>query len=67
MNYAKQAFTLWTVRRKREHRSGPSLDRPLVEKPEKPKVTSSEKCIFSVLADRPGCTAEPSATVVSDI
>jgi hypothetical protein len=30
-------------------------------------VTGSVKCIFSVLVDRPGCTAEPSATTLSDI
>jgi hypothetical protein len=40
-NYAKLSFTLWTVRRRRKHRPGPSSDRPassadrsLVEKPE---------------------------------
>jgi hypothetical protein len=32
-----------------------------------PKVTGSVKCIFSVLADRLGCTAGPSATALSDI
>jgi hypothetical protein len=31
------------------------------------KVTGSEKCIFRVLMDRPGCTAGPSATALSDI
>jgi hypothetical protein len=37
-------------------------------KPEKtPKVTGSVKFIFSVLADRPGCTIGPSATILSDI
>jgi hypothetical protein len=73
-NNAKHTFTLRTVRRRREHRPGPSSDhpasgayRPLVEKLENPKVTGSVKCIFSVLADRPGCTAEPSTTAVSNI
>jgi hypothetical protein len=32
-----------------------------------PKVTGSVKCIFSVLADRPGCTTGPSTTAVPDI
>jgi hypothetical protein len=32
-----------------------------------PKVTGSVKCIFSVLADRPGCTARLSTTALSDI
>jgi hypothetical protein len=32
-----------------------------------PKVTGSVKCIFSILADRPGCTAAPSATALADI
>jgi hypothetical protein len=45
---------------------GPS-DLRHVEKPENPKVMGSVKCIFSVLADRPGCTAGPSVTVLSDI
>jgi hypothetical protein len=30
-------------------------------------VTGSVKCIFSVLADHPGCTIGPSATALSDI
>jgi hypothetical protein len=73
-NYAKLTFTLWTVRRRREHRLGPSSDRlalgadsPLVEKLENPKVTGSVKRIFSVLADHPGCTTGRSATTLSDI
>jgi hypothetical protein len=60
-NYAKHAFTLRIVRRRREHRPVPSSDRPtsgtdrsIVEKPENPKVMGSVKCIFSVLADHPG-------------
>jgi hypothetical protein len=32
-----------------------------------PKVTGSVKCIFSVLADHPGCTTGPSAIALSDI
>jgi hypothetical protein len=32
-----------------------------------PKVTGSVKCIFSVVADRPGCTVELSVTTLSDI
>jgi hypothetical protein len=32
-----------------------------------PKATGSVKCIFSVLADRPGCTTGLSATSLSDI
>jgi hypothetical protein len=32
-----------------------------------PKVSGSVKCIFSVLADRPGCTTRPSATALSNI
>jgi hypothetical protein len=31
------------------------------------KVTASVKCIFSVLADRPGCTVGSSVTALSDI
>jgi hypothetical protein len=31
------------------------------------KVMCSVKCIFSVLADRPGCTAGPSVAALSDI
>jgi hypothetical protein len=40
-NIAKHTFTLRTVRMRREHRPGPSSDRPLVENPENQKVTSS--------------------------
>jgi hypothetical protein len=52
-NYAKLAFTLWTVRRRREHRLGPSsdrpasgADRPLVEKTEKPEGDRFAKMHF---------------------
>jgi hypothetical protein len=71
---AKLAFTLQTVRRRREHRLGQSsdrpasgVDRPLVENPENPKVTSSVKYIFSILVDCPGCMTGPSATALFDI
>jgi hypothetical protein len=57
MNYAKLAFTLRIVRRRREHRPGPSsdrsasgADRPPIENQRNPKVTDSVKFIFSVLA-----------------
>jgi hypothetical protein len=52
-NYAKLAFTLWILRRRREHRLGPSsdrpasgADRPLVEKTEKPKGDRFAKMHF---------------------
>jgi hypothetical protein len=52
-NYAKLAFTLQTVRRRREHHPGPSADcpasgadRPLVEKPEKPEGDGFGKMHF---------------------
>jgi hypothetical protein len=70
----KHKFTLWTIRWRSEHRPRPSADRPtsgadrpVGEKQENPKVTGLVKCIFSVLADRPRCTTEPSATALSDI
>jgi hypothetical protein len=66
-NYSKLAFTLRTVRRRREHRPGPSSDRSPIENQQNPKVTGLLKCIFSVLADRPGCTNGPSTTDLSDI
>jgi hypothetical protein len=66
-NYAKLAFTLRTVRRRREHPPGPSSDGPLIEKPEKTEGNVFVKMHFSVLAERPVCTAGPSATVLSDI
>jgi hypothetical protein len=60
-NYAKLTFTLQTVRRRREHRPGPSsdcpasgVDSPLVEKLENPKGDRFGKIYFSVLTDRPG-------------
>jgi hypothetical protein len=52
-NNAKLAFTLRTVRRRREHGPGPSsdrlslgADRPLVEKPEKPEGDGFGKMHF---------------------
>jgi hypothetical protein len=73
-NYAKHAFTLWTIRRRKEHRPEPSSDRPAsgadrppVEKPEKPEGDRFGKMHFSVLTDRPGCTLRPSTTTLSDI
>jgi hypothetical protein len=70
----KCKITLRTVRWRSEHRQRPSADhpasgadRPVGENQKNPKVTGSVKCIFSVLADRPGCTTEPSATGLSDI
>jgi hypothetical protein len=42
-------------------------DRPVGEKPGKPEGDGLVKCIFSVLADRPGCTTGPSVTALSDI
>jgi hypothetical protein len=60
-SYAKLVFTLRTVRRRREHRLGPSSDRPPsgadrspIENQRNPKVTGSVKFIFSVLTDRLG-------------
>ena len=38
-----------------------------VKNQKNPKVTGSVKCIFSVLADRPGCTTGPSTTALSNI
>jgi hypothetical protein len=42
-------------------------DRPHMENQRNPKVLGSVKFIFSVVADRPGCTAGQSATDLSDI
>jgi hypothetical protein len=70
----KHKSTLRTVQRRSEHRPRPSADhpasgadRPVGENQKNPKVTGSVKCNFSILADRPGCTTEPSATALSDI
>jgi hypothetical protein len=70
----KHVLLLRTIRKRGEHRSGPSSDHPalgvdslVVEKPEKPKGDGFGKMHFSVLADRPGCTDGPSATALSDI
>jgi hypothetical protein len=41
------------------------MDRLPVEKPENPKVTGLVKCIFSVLADRPGCMTGPSVNALN--
>jgi hypothetical protein len=38
-----------------------------VENQKNPKVTSSVKCIFSVLVGRPGCTTGPFTTALSNI
>jgi hypothetical protein len=66
-------LTLQTVRKRSEHRLAPGADRPassadrlVVVNQKNPKVMSSIKFIFSVLADSPGCTAGPSATALSD-
>jgi hypothetical protein len=60
----KHKLTLRTIRRRSKHRPGPGSDRPasgvdrsVVEKTENPEVKGSVKCIFSVLADCPRCTA----------
>jgi hypothetical protein len=48
--------------------SGPQERTVLPLKNQKnPKVLGSVKFMFSVLEDRPGCTARPSATAVSNI
>ena len=61
-NYAKLVFTLRTVWRRREHRPGtklgPSANHLPIENKRNPKVTSSIKFIFSVLANRPRCTVD---------
>jgi hypothetical protein len=63
-----------TVRRRSEHHPGPSADRPasganrpVVEKLEKTEGDGFGKMHFCVLADRPGCTAGPSTTALSEI
>jgi hypothetical protein len=73
-NYANHAFTLWTIRNRREHCLRPSSDRltsradhPVVEKLEKPEGDGFGKMHFCVLADRPRSTAGSSATALSDI
>jgi hypothetical protein len=69
-NYAKLTFTLLIVRRRGEHRLGASSDclaSGADRNQRNPKVTGSVKFIFSVLADRPGSTAGPSTTSLSDI
>jgi hypothetical protein len=67
-------LTLRTVRRRSKHCSRPSADRPassadrpVVEKPENPEGDGFGKMHFSILVDRPRCTAGPSATALSDI
>jgi hypothetical protein len=57
----KHKSTVQTVRWRSEHRPRPSADRPALgadrsvdENQKNPKVTGSVKCIFSVLANRPG-------------
>jgi hypothetical protein len=70
----EHTLTLRTVRWRSKHCPRPNADRPASgvdrsasENQKNPKVTGSLKCIFSVLADRSGCTTGPSATALSDI
>jgi hypothetical protein len=66
---------LRTVRRREEHHSGPSADRPTLwyipstrlRTRKNTKVPGSIKLIYSVLADHLGCTAGPSATALFNI
>jgi hypothetical protein len=46
---------------------GPGVDRLPVKNQKNPKVPGSVKFIFSVLADRLGCTVGPFMTALSDI
>jgi hypothetical protein len=66
----KPMSTLQTVRRESKDRLRPradrpssGADRPVGEQPKKLEGDGFGKMNYSVLADRPGCTTGPSATV----